>query len=150
MKTTVTDVSLFIVERLGKVSSIKLQSLTYYSQAWSMVWDDSPLFEEVIEAEDTGPMCRELSTKVNGTFYITPSVLLPYQGDKLSTPQVETIEAVLDAYGSKSPMWLCYQVRMENPWIHARLNHKMGGPNIITLSSMLEYYSSLAADSCEG
>ena len=29
---------------------MKLQKLVYYSQAWSLIWDEKPLFEEEIEA----------------------------------------------------------------------------------------------------
>lgn len=40
------DTAKYILEKSGSMSTMKLQKLCYYSQAWSLVWDDSPLFEE--------------------------------------------------------------------------------------------------------
>lgn len=50
---TVFDVARYILTRLdedGKlpVTTWKLQKLVYYSQAWSLVWDDVPLFDAPI------------------------------------------------------------------------------------------------------
>ena len=55
---SVYDVAAFILGRLGQVGAMKLQKLVYYSQAWSLVWDDQPLFSETIEAWDKGPVVR--------------------------------------------------------------------------------------------
>ena len=46
---TVLDVARYILTRLGEKGSLpvttwKLQKLVYYSQAWSLVWDDAILF----------------------------------------------------------------------------------------------------------
>ena len=42
----VFDVAKYILEKLGTLSTMKLQKLCYYCQAWSLVWDDTPLFDE--------------------------------------------------------------------------------------------------------
>jgi uncharacterized phage-associated protein len=34
------DVAQFILERRGEMTAWKLQKLVYYSQAWSLVWDE--------------------------------------------------------------------------------------------------------------
>ena len=44
------DVARYILEVKGSMSTMKLQKLCYYCQAWSLVWDDSPLFDEDFEA----------------------------------------------------------------------------------------------------
>ena len=44
------DVAAYILQEQGPTPALKLQKLVYYSQAWSLVWDDKPLFEEEIEA----------------------------------------------------------------------------------------------------
>ncbi len=40
---TVFDVAAYILENTGSISTMKLQKLCYYSQAWSLVWDDKPI-----------------------------------------------------------------------------------------------------------
>ena len=59
--------------------------------------------------------------------------------------QTETIEAVLQAYGDKSPQWLSDQTHSEEPWKAARAGLAEGerGDREISLASMSEYYSSL-------
>ena len=37
---TVFDVANYILNKQGSMSAMKLQKLVYYSQAWSLVWDD--------------------------------------------------------------------------------------------------------------
>lgn len=52
----VFDVAQYIVNKTGRISSIKLQKLVYYSKAWSLVWDDDPLFTEEVQAWAHGPV----------------------------------------------------------------------------------------------
>ena len=40
------DVASYILRELGKTTTMKLQKLVYYSQAWSLVWDEKALFQE--------------------------------------------------------------------------------------------------------
>jgi len=47
---TAHDVAAYILDKCGSMSAMKLQKLVYYSQAWHLVWDDAPLFEERVEA----------------------------------------------------------------------------------------------------
>ena len=53
---TVLDVAAYILERQGSMTTMKLQKLVYYCQAWSLVWDERPLFDESIEAWANGPV----------------------------------------------------------------------------------------------
>ncbi|MCG7276629.1 Panacea domain-containing protein [Corynebacterium singulare] len=47
----VNDVARYILENVDSgVSTMKLQKLVYYAQAWSLVWDEKPLFNSRIEA----------------------------------------------------------------------------------------------------
>ena len=46
----VQDVAQYILDTLDGVTTKKLQKLCYYAQAWSLVWDDAPLFGDRIEA----------------------------------------------------------------------------------------------------
>ena len=62
------DVAAYILKERGPLSAMKLQKLVYYSQAWSLVWDDRQLFGEAVEAWANGPVVRELYEHHRGQF----------------------------------------------------------------------------------
>ncbi|MFR5875647.1 MAG: Panacea domain-containing protein [Eubacterium sp.] len=141
---SVFDVAKYILKQKGKLSTMKLQKLCYYSQAWSLVWDDAPLFDEEFEAWANGPVCRELFSKTQGKFWVTAT---DEDGDirKLKSYQKETIDAVLNHYGNRDAQWLSQLTHMEDPWIEARkgVPTGVGCSNIINKESMAIYYSGL-------
>lgn len=142
---TVHDVAAYILKKQGPLSAMKLQKLVYYSQAWSLVWDDAPLFRERIEAWANGPVVAALYQKHRKQFLLTDwSYGDP---DALKPKQRETVDAVLKFYGDKSPQWLSDLTHIERPWREARAGVAPGerSANEITLASMAEYYSSLPA-----
>ena len=145
MTTTAHDVAASILEKHGPMTAMKLQKLVYYSQAWSLVWDDERLFPERIEAWANGPVVPALYRAHKGQYRVEGWPL----GDagKLSDVARETIDAVLGYYGDKSPQWLSDLTHMEDPWRKARagLHPEERGSREVTLESMVEYYSSLAA-----
>ncbi|MDC7291062.1 DUF4065 domain-containing protein [Blautia schinkii] len=67
----VFDTAKYILEQSGTMSTMKLQKLCYYSQAWSLVWDDSPLFNEDFQAWTNGPVCSELFFKTQGKYSVS-------------------------------------------------------------------------------
>ena len=101
---SVFDVAAYILQKLGTMTAMKLQKLVYYCQAWTLVWDEKPLFKEAIEAWANGPVVRELFVFHKGMFQI--SALTIGNPDLLNDEQKETIDAVLDYYGDKSAQWL--------------------------------------------
>jgi len=141
---TVFNVAGYILKKQGMMSAMKLQKLVYYCQAWSLVWDDKPLFSNKIEAWANGPVVRELYEKHRGQFQVS-HIDFPFSNDTLTETQKETIDTVLDAYGSKSAQWLSDQTHSESPWMSARkgLSDTDRGSHEITLESMAEYYSSI-------
>jgi uncharacterized phage-associated protein len=46
--TTAYDVAAYILRKKGEMTAMKLEKLVYHSQAWSLVWDEEPLFHERI------------------------------------------------------------------------------------------------------
>lgn len=72
---TVFDVAVYILKRLKKLSSVKLQRLCYYTQAWYLVWEDEPLFEEEFYAWEFGPICKELYAATEEKFMLKPKDL---------------------------------------------------------------------------
>ena len=68
---TVFDVAKYILRKCGRISTWKLEKLCYYSQAWTMAWDEIPLFNEDFEAWANGPVCPEFFKEHKGMFSIT-------------------------------------------------------------------------------
>lgn len=145
----VFDVAKYILQKTGSISTMKLQKLVYYAQAWSTVWDDppdAPLFAERVEAWSLGPVVPELFSWHKGRFSIWAD-LLPQTADpsRLSANQRKTIDSVLAFYGDKSAQWLSDLAHSEKPWRDARAGIPDGerGGKEITTESMAEYYGSL-------
>ncbi len=143
MKISVMDVASYILEKQGEMTTMKLQKLVYYSQAWSLVWDEEILFDEKIEAWANGPIIKELYDSHKGMYKIKK--LKNGDSTKLSTIQKETIDNVLKFYGDKNSQWLSDLTHSENPWKDSRKEY---GPGercsvVIPHSSMFEYYNSL-------
>ena len=141
---TVHDVAAYILNRTGPLSTLKLQKLVYYAQAWSLVWDGDVLFESRIEAWANGPVCPDLFQAHRGQYRVGPSEI---QGDpaKLTKDQSETVEGILRFYGDKQPTWLSELTHSEAPWRDARQGIADGVPSSreISREAMLNYYSSL-------
>lgn len=141
---TVFDVARYILEKYGSMSAMKLQKLVYYSQAWSLVWDDEPLFEEPIEAWANGPVVPALYEKHRGIFKVDPWRV---GGDPsiLTDTQRATIDTVCDVCYSLNAQQLSDMTHNEAPWRDAREGLRDGerGHKEITHEAMSEYYSSL-------
>ncbi len=141
---TVFDTAKYILERQGQMSTMKLQKLCYYSQAWALVWNDEPLFNEDFQAWANGPVCPELFFKTQGQFSVNKDDI-PGNSSVLTKEQLETINTVLEFYGTRDAQWLSQLTHMEEPWQEAR----KGAPldtrcsNIITKESMAIYYGGL-------
>ena len=144
----VYDVARYVLRLAGEEDALplttwKLQKLVYYSQAWSLVWDDAPLFDERIEAWANGPVCPELYEVHRGQFKISDIS----RGDlrMLTRVQRDTIKTVYKHYGKKSAQYLSELTHQERPWIEARagLNPGDRGNHVIAIASMAEYYGGL-------
>ena len=140
---TCHDIAAYILCEMGEMTTMKLQKLVYYAQAWSLVWDEKPLFNERIEAWANGPVVPELYLVHRGKF--TVGKWPQGNPDILDGTQRETVRAVLDFYGKKDSQWLSNLTHREDPWVSAREDLAPGerGNTEITLAAMAEYYSSL-------
>ncbi len=146
-KITCLDVAQYILEKLGTMTTWKLQKLCYYSQAWSLVWDEKPLFDERIEAWANAPVIPALYEKHKGEYYIKS--IDSGNPKALKKAQRETIDVVLGSYGTLDSNSLSAMAHREDPWINARerdgLNPGERGNSVITLDDMSEYYGGLYA-----
>ena len=146
---SVIDVAAFILKKTGEITTWKLQKLVYYSQAWSLVWDEEPLFEEEIQAWANGPVVPVLYDYHKGKFKLGPGDI-PGDYKKLSSTQVDTVTEIIQTYGKKSGQWLSDLTHSERPWQDARhgVPPTKRGEEVIELDSLAEYYGSLGPE-CE-
>lgn len=135
------DTAKYITEQCGEISRMKLQKLCYYSQAWSLVRDKAPLFEEDFKAWETGPVCEEL---FSGDITNDSS-----DNHELTPEQKKTIDAVLDYYSLMEAQGLNQLAMMETPWKEARSTSSDNQPSIISKESLVKYYGSFCAHRIE-
>lgn len=141
---TVHDVAAYILSKKGRMTAMKLQKLLYYSQAWSLVWNDRPLYRARIEAWANGPVVPEIYREHRGAFQVGPTwpkgaATNVVNGDK------RAVDGVLKFYGDRTSQWLSNLTHQEDPWIKARNGALPGqrAANEITTAAMAEYYSGL-------
>lgn len=142
---SVFDVAAYILKKKKSLTTVKLQKLVYYCQAWSLVWDERPIFRAKIEAWVNGPVVPTLFRAHQGKFRVSKRNFPKGDPEKLTKDEKETVDAVLDHYGDKSAQWLVDLSHLESPWKEARMSCPVDEPcnNEITHASMMEYYSGL-------
>lgn len=146
MTVNAADVAAYILGKKGQMTAMKLQKLVYYGQAWSLVWDDEPLFAEPIQAWANGPVVYPLFRVHKGKYKVTPQDFAHGNPAKLNEDQVDTLEAVLDSYGNMSAAQLSELTHAEDPWKIARGQAAPGEQSTasITHESMKVYYTHLS------
>lgn len=142
---SVFDVAKYVLKHLGPVTTMKLEKEVYYCQAWSLGWDEKPLFDEDFEAWANGPVCPQLFVRHKGKFIIDESEFNDIADYDFTKDELETMNAVLDYYGDKDPQWLSELTHKEAPWKEARSGIPAGAycNNVIQKTSMLQYYGGL-------
>jgi len=141
MAATVHDVAAFILRERGRpTSTIMLQKLVYYAQAWSLAWDGRALFGERIEAWKLGPIAPALWRTHKGV----PTVASLPTGDPstLTSSERDTVRAVLGFYGDRDPWWLSELSHREAPWRDARGELPTDAPGSVEIEhdAMRAYY----------
>ena len=142
---TVFDVTKYILEEMGEMTTWKLQKLVYFSQAWSLVWDERSLFEDDFEAWANGPVVRALFNAHKGRMYINANMLIKGDSSKLDATAKETVGVVIRDYGGLSGRELSQIAHSERPWKEARRGIPAGesSENIINSDVMYDFYSGL-------
>ena len=141
---SVLDVAKYITNKAGEITAMKLQKLAYYSQVWSLVWDESCLFVEPIKARANGPIIDKLYEAHRGLFKVNTSTFRKLgKISNLSRAQKDTVDEVLNFYGDKTAYYLIELSRMEDPWAHTKV------PNVIKPEVMYNYYSGLLVEDSE-
>ena len=138
------DVAAYILQKQSPMTAMKLQKLVYYSQAWSLVWDERPLFSETIEAWANGPVVPALYREHRGQF--TVASWPTGNPSALSLDEQDTVNAVCKFYGQYTAQALSDLTHREKPWRDARrgLSSDERGEHEITHAALAEFYSSLS------
>jgi uncharacterized phage-associated protein len=114
----VDDVAAALLARTGPITTMKLQKLVFYCQAWHLAFTGSPLFPETIQAWRRGPVVPELHRQHRGKYGVadwptgTPG--------RLDSVETQTVEWVVGKYGEFSAEALSRMTHQEVPWIVAR------------------------------
>ena len=142
---SVKNVAHYILTQVGTITTVKLQKLVYYSQAWSLAWDGVPLFNEDFQAWANGPVCFELFDAHRGQFMISEHDLKAYSNYELDECQKETIDIVIGSYNKYSSQQLSDMTHKERPWLEAREGYAPGARCHVLISkdTMQDYYGGL-------
>lgn len=152
----VRDVSHYIIVYSNKkdygVSNLKLQKLLYFVQAFFLINDCPPCFDEKIEAWDFGPVVPEIYREYKRyggmdiptiDYYVkfekkniwnTERI---YYEDIISDDDKEMIQAVVDKFAHCSATFLVNLTHNQDPWINAYVN---GQRNEITKEDIKRYF----------
>lgn len=142
---TVYDVAKYVLRKTGKITTMKLQKIVYYCQAWSLAWDDVPLFKEDFEAWANGPVCPKLFERHKGKFVVDERLFKGRNDYDFSINEIETMDKVIEYYGDRDPQWLSELTHKEAPWKHARKGCAPGQycTTNISKEDMRQYYGGL-------
>jgi uncharacterized phage-associated protein len=145
----VFDVARYILEQQGAVTTLKLQKLVYYAQAWAVAKGD-PLFDDAIKAWAQGPVVPALFHQHKGRRQITAADMTS-PGQDLTEPQREHIDEVLAHYGGRPPKYLSELTHFERPWADARAEgHQLGYESpAISVEAMRAFYGDRTPEDLE-
>jgi len=142
----VHDVAAAIVERIGPLTTMKLQKLVYYCQAWHLARHREVLFDEEIQAWRDGPVVRDLYDLHKGAY--STSRWDAGNPVTLTADQLKTVSWVVETYGQLSPEYLSRITHSDSPWKIARgdLQPDAYSGRPISVDLIYEYYSRLVVE----
>lgn len=142
---SILQVAKYILQKCGTMTTMKLQKIAYYCQAWSLAWDEKPLFNEDFYAWANGPVSTVLFHKHKGEFEATLDMYADVPDGDFNSEQIDTMNSVIKYYGNRSPLWLSELTHKELPWREARGNTPAGEAcnKVIKKQTMQDYYSSV-------
>lgn len=138
------------------VSNLKLQKLLYFIQAYFLTnkKDNTPCFDEKIEAWDFGPVVpeayRQYKQYGSGDIPIIKSYILFDEDDIWNSKRVgftdnivkdedkSLIDKVIDKFADYSATDLVSLTHRQSPWIEAYAPHQT---NEITIDAIREYFN---------
>ncbi|HUQ90268.1 MAG TPA: type II toxin-antitoxin system antitoxin SocA domain-containing protein [Bryobacteraceae bacterium] len=133
-------------DREMEITNLKLQKLLYYSQAWYLVFEDSPLFSERLEAWVHGPVVPNVFGEFKS--YRWNAIDTAVAIEDVDPEIVGHVCEVMDAYGKFTATQLERLTHSEEPWKEARGGLPQDEPsrNVINLATMKRFYSAALGD----
>jgi uncharacterized phage-associated protein len=137
---TALDVAKYVLEQQGRITTLKLEKLVYYAQAWSVA-DGQPIFADPVKAWEQGPVVPPLFHAHKSMRYVDADRL---GGDSaaLSPAEVDTIDYMLAFYGDLPAPYLRALTHHEKPWKDAREAGERRGhaSPLISVQAMRAFY----------
>lgn len=135
-----------VLKRLGSSSTMKLQKIVYYSQAYHLVRYDQPLFSERIEAWRNGPVVRDLYDLHAHEFVISDGYFGADLTGQLQEHEVAAIDHVVNVLGKRTGKELSELTHSEAPWRNARgdIPPHWSSSSLISIEAIKNYYGSPA------
>lgn len=143
---SVVDVAAYILDKYGAMTTMKLEKLAYYSQAYSLSHGSgAPLFSEDFQAWVNGPVAPELYREHRGMFLIHKEDLSrAVEGHApLSAPERRIVDAVCGELSGLTGNQLSERTHSEGPWCDAREGCGTSDrcDAVISKRAIREYYS---------
>lgn len=137
---SISDVAAYILSKCGSMTTMKLEKLAYYCQAWCLGLYQRSLAVCVFEDWANGPVCRELFYSHKGNRFASSSTCSSEH--VFTDTEKHLIDSVLSVYANKDAAWLSALTHKERPWKDARGNIPDGQPDstAISDSSMSAFY----------
>lgn len=144
--SNVLEVASYALKQLNSASTMKLQKIVYYSQAYHLVQFDEPLFPERIEAWVNGPVAPDLYKEHAHEFVISDGFFGRVPEESLGEAQKGVIDLVVEKLGGMTGKALSELTHSEAPWKDARGGIAPQEPSNaeITQKAIRDFYSSSA------
>lgn len=131
----------------NSITTLKLQKMVYYAQAWHYTLFKKPLFVDKVEAWVHGPVVRDLWESYRGVPY-GDTLKIDLQQFKVPSFNKNTYNLLMEVigiYGEHSGQYLEQLTHQETPWKDARKDIPAfaSSNKEITLESMKAYYSKI-------
>ncbi len=144
---SIIDVARIVLHEKEYLTTMKLQKLVYYSQVYSLIKFNKPLFCEHFEAWVNGPVSPDLYQYHRGCFMLEDGQLgnLEFKLSDLDHVAQISIQSVLERLGDKTGASLSELTHGEEPWRKHRKNlpPRQRSKEQITHDDILDYYSKL-------
>lgn len=140
----IAHVARYILERLGPISTMKLQKLCYYTQVWHSYLTKDRLFSEEFQAWTYGPVCYELFQHHRGKYKVAASDFAHENFAEINLKSKQIIDQVIEVYGKFTGEELSALSHSESPWIEARLENSSDPDNVvISIERMTEFAAAI-------
>ena len=128
------------------ISNLKLLKLVYYAQGFCLAMRGRPLFPEVIEAWDKGPVVRAVYDAFKHRDYQSIPAPADFDPETYLPEDRELLDAILNTYGQLSARRLSDLTHEEPPWRDAYLTGNRNEP--ITIEAMAGFFDGLIKPEC--